>query len=97
MEEIIKSLHGIFPAVIISGIWWLANYLYKVSKWETFYFFKMIVNILLAAWLWYVVQWRMDSTSVLYWPTLSITGFCAYPILQFLEKNWQDFITKIIK
>ena len=93
----IKWLMQILPAIIISWIWWFANYLYKVSKWEQFKFIKLIINISLAAWLWYVVQWWIESSSKLYWPTLSITWFCAYPILQWLEKQWDDLIVKLFK
>lgn len=92
----LKWITWIIPAVFISGVGWLANYLYKVSKWEQFKLFKLLVNILLAAWLWYIVQWFIDETSSFYWPTLSITWFCAYPILQWLENNWVNFIVKIL-
>jgi len=91
------ELSSLVPPVIISSLWWLANYLYKTSKWEKFQLFRMITNIFLAWFLWYIVQWFITPDSKMFWPMLAITWFCAYPILQLVETNGTALISKFIK
>ena len=94
--KIPEALINLTPAIVISMIWWLANYIYKTSKWEVFSIFKMIANVLLAWFLWYIVQ-AFVPTGNMAWPMLAITWFCAYPILQLLETQGTNLISKFIK
>lgn len=92
-----ETIISIAPAIIISSIGWLANYIYKTSKWEKFQLFKMVANIFLAGFLWYIVQAFIPLDNKMFWPLLAISWFCAYPILQLLETNWTHLIYKLIK
>ena len=95
--KIYETIISLAPAIIISAIGWLANYIYKTSKWEKFQLIKLIANIFLAWFLWYIVQAFIPSDSQMQWPLLAISWFCAYPILQLLETNGTNLISKFFK
>lgn len=95
--KIYETIISLAPAIIISSIWGLANYIYKTSKWEPFQLMKLVANIFLAGFLWYIVQAFIPSDNQMFWPLLAISWFCAYPILQLLETNWTHLISKFLK
>ena len=98
MKTLLNSISiDIITAIIISSVWGFANYLYKVSKGEKFSFLKMVINIFLAWFLGYIVQGFIDPMSGMFWPLIAISWFCAYPILNLLEKQGTNLITKLIK
>ena len=55
-QKTIDTLMALAPALVISMIGGLANYIYKTSKGEQFKLVKMIANIFLAGFLGYIVQ-----------------------------------------
>lgn len=95
--KIYETIISLAPAIIISSIGWLANYIYKTSKWEKFQLIKLVANIFLAWFLGYIVQAFIPADSQMQWPLLAISWFCAYPILQLLETNGTNLISKFLK
>lgn len=90
-KEIIDLMAKNSSGIIISGFGGLAHYLYKVSRGEKFYFTKLVINILLAGWVWYLCQEMWLSAFF-----ISIAWFCTKTILDFLEERGGKIITDII-
>lgn len=75
----------------IASVGWFAHYLYKVSKWEVFSFSRLVINIVLAWWIWYLCQ-EMNLSSV--W--ISIAWFCTYPLLNLIETRGTKIIADLL-
>lgn len=93
IKSILETSDIIF-AIFISSVWWIANYLYKVSKGADFKPRRLMMNIVLAWFIWYVLQWFIEPWPAM-WPLLAIWGFCVYPILQLIESKWPEFVSHI--
>lgn len=94
--KIYETIISLAPALIISSVGWLANYIYKTSKWEDFKLGRLIANIFLAGFIWYIVQAFIPHDSDAYWPLLAITWFCSYPILQMVESKRPNIISNFM-
>lgn len=53
--------------------------------------------MILAGFIGYIVSGFIDHNSPLYGSYLSMSGFCAYPLLAILEKKGTSIISKFLK
>lgn len=96
-NEVMKILSS--PSVqawVTSGLGWFAHYLYVVSKWERFHIYMLLINMLLAFWLWTVIYSFIPDSSFKGW-IVGIAGFSTYPILSILEEKWTIIVEKYLK
>jgi len=70
-------------------VWWIAMYLNQVRKWKPFKIGMFLINIFIASWLWILSK---DFIPVSLWDLqysiVSLVWFLAFPILDFIEKDW---------
>ncbi len=95
MEALILFTQKYLVGWIIAAIGGFANYVYRVSKGEKFSIMRLCLNMALAGWLWYVV-WEFLPRGGLFNAYVSISGFCAFPILDMIEKKWPALILRIL-
>lgn len=96
-KEVAKIISN--PSVqawITSATWWVAHYLYMVSKWERFRLVMLVINIFLAFWIWTVIYAFVPDTAVKWW-IIGMAWFSTYPLLWILEKKWASLVDKYIK
>jgi hypothetical protein len=91
IDNVIDFMWKNTSGIIISGFGGFVHYLYKVSRWEKFYFTKLVINILLAGWVWYLCQEMWLSAFF-----ISIAWFSTKTILEFLEERGGKIITDIL-
>ena len=96
LVETLKIIDSTVSAILISGMGGIAHYFYQVQKGEKFQFGMFIINIILAGWLGYVISGFVPNDSGMYWPLLSISGFCTYPLLRLIEKKTPEIWLRII-
>lgn len=91
-KEVIDLMAKNATGVWVAWVWWLAHYIYKVSKGEVFSIARLIINIVLAWWIGYLCQ-EAGLSSVY----TSIAWFCTYPLLDLIERKWPEIIMAILK
>jgi len=93
-EEILKTL----AAGWYGAIGGLALYLNQIRKGVVFNLAKLITNVLLAWFIWWLIGWILPLDILGREQLIAISGFLAYPILDLMEEKWLDFlIDKVIK
>lgn len=94
--EIIRKSLEIISTLMIWAFGWATYYLYQVSKWANFKIVMFIINMICAGFVWYML-WKFipDATAYRDW-LIAIWGFSAFPILDFLEKQWPKNLLKMI-
>lgn len=90
-KDIIEVMGKNASWVWIAWMWWLAHYIYKVSKWDKFSIVRLIINIILAWWVWFLGQEMWLSPAF-----ISISGFCTYPILTLIEDKGARILTDLL-
>ena len=76
----------------IGLFWWASYYLYIVSKGNKFHVVYFLINLFLAFFIGYVVGQFLDPSMAYRDGIIAVSGFCALPILSFLEKNGAKLI-----
>lgn len=77
--------------IILSGVGGFVHYIYKVSRWEKFFFTRLVINIILAWWVWFLLsEFGLSAFFI------SIWGFCTKTILELIEEKWGKIITEIL-
>lgn len=103
MDHLFAFLDSIKDNIIILIISWfggIAHKVYHLSKpnsTETFSWMALLANLFLAWFIGYIVAGFIDHDSKLYWPSLSMAWFCAYPLLAILEKQGSKYLSKFLK
>lgn len=95
IQALFEMINATVTAVLISGAGGIAHYLYEVKKGNEFRIWVFLINVLLAGWLGYVVMGFVPNDSKLFWPILSITGFCTWPVLRMFEQKWPEILERI--
>jgi len=90
-KDLIDLMTKNFPWVIISAVWGFVHYIYKLDKKENFSFTRMVINIVVAGWIGYLCQ-ELNISSVY----TAIAWFCAYPLLNLIERKGAKIISEII-
>jgi len=79
-------------------VWWIAMYLNQVRKWKPFKIWMFLINVFIASWLWILAKdFVPASLWDLQYSIVSLVWFLAFPILDFVEKDWlKILINKLI-
>lgn len=83
-------------AWITSGFWWIAHYLYVVSKWTAFNFYMLLINMFLAYWIGTIAYVFIPDESTVKGGIVWIVWFSTYPILSILEQRWLKVLEKYL-
>lgn len=75
----------------IASISGFVHYMYKYSKWASFSFTKLVVNIIVAWYVGYLGQ-KLGLSEVY----ISICGYSAFPILDMIETKWPIIFREIL-
>ncbi len=89
------SFEKILDAMITGGIWLFGGasyYLYLVSKWKQFRFGMFCINLFLAFFIGYVAGRFLPVDGIYRDWMIAISGFCSFPILETIEKNFTKYI-----
>ena len=93
-----KLLDSIALYWTLWGIWWIAMYLNQVRKWKPFKIWMFCINVFVAWWIWIVIKdFIPESMWDMQYSLVSMSGFLAFPILDYLEEKWLTlFLNRII-
>ena len=91
LKEIVQFMDKNLTGAGIAWVWWLIHYVYKLNKNEVFSFTKLVINIILAWWIWFLCQ-KLWLSEVY----ISIAWFCTYPLLNLIELKWPAIIKEIL-
>jgi hypothetical protein len=89
-----KVFKDFLNTVWIAWIWWASHYLYNVYKWQKFNIIMFLINIFLAWFVWYIIQWILPPDFSMIWPVCAISWFSAFPILALIEENYPKILEK---
>ena len=96
IETLVLFINKYLLGAIIAFFGGVFNYLHRVQKGEPFSFFRFLINAFLAGWLGYVVGNLYPQDSTLFPVILSLTGFSASPILNYIEMHGKDIAKAIL-
>lgn len=94
-----KLFEELYKAI---AIWWygmiggVALYLNQVRKWKAFKPTMFFINVLLAWWIGWLVDGMIADDITIRLQLISISWFLAYPILDFIEDKWLNYLIKRI-
>lgn len=92
MPERAGEIITILKTSAISGAWWIAYYLYMVSKGTKFKLYMFIINIILAWYVWYLAWILLPTELSVRDALISISWFSSFPLLAMLEEKFPKFV-----
>jgi len=91
-----EALEAVVIYTSLGWIWGLVHYLDQVRKGERFKFWLLAINIIISAWIWWVM-WPLlphDLTDTTKFSIISVSWFLSYIILKFIEDRWLQLLLK---
>lgn len=95
-KQIYDTLIAFAYSWVMGMIGGMAHYMYQLNKGEHFRLRAFVLNLFLSFFIWYVVWALLPERGDLKYGLVSMSGFCTFPILSWMEKDGFKNILSIV-